>query len=334
MQKMQKKKVALVLSSGGPRGFAYIGAIEELEARGYEITSIAGTSIGSLVGGIYAAGRLDEFKEWLFTLSNWKMFKLVDFSFSRNHLVKGEKIISAIKGIVPDIKIEELPIHFCAIATDLYTGQEVVFDKGHLFEAIRSSISIPSLFRPMEYGKMLLVDGAVSNCLPLNRVKRTEGDILVAFSVYDIDIEETEQAMEMKIINELEYERLKARKIDEIEQTMDHISNSDIPFTRKVSMIWSRARSAAQSIRTYRKTNLKESLTIGDNLYEVMNRSTSIMNYHASRMALRLTPPDVLATMSFDEHSDMSDYANAKATAERGRQLMAEALDRYEAQLH
>ncbi|MBQ5879388.1 MAG: patatin-like phospholipase family protein, partial [Alistipes sp.] len=138
---MEKRNVALALSSGGPRGFAYIGAIEELEARGYTITSVAGSSIGSLVGGVYATGHLAEFKEWLFALNGWKVFSLMDLSMSANHFVKGEKIIAAMQEIVPDVNIEELPIAFRAIATDLYTGEEVVFDSGKLFTAIRASIS-------------------------------------------------------------------------------------------------------------------------------------------------------------------------------------------------
>ena len=118
------KKVALVLSSGGPRGFAYIGAIEELESRGYEITSIAGTSIGSLIGGMYAAGKLPEVKDFLFSLNGWKVFGLMDISISRNHLVKGDKIIEALQEIVPDVNIEDLPIPYKAIATDLLTGED------------------------------------------------------------------------------------------------------------------------------------------------------------------------------------------------------------------
>ena len=129
------KDVALVLSSGGPRGWAYIGAIEELESRGYNITSIAGTSIGSLVGGIYAAGKLPELKEWLFTLNTWKVFDLMDLSISMNHLVKGDKVINALKEIVPDIDIRDLKKPFRAVAADLPTGEEVDFDQGPLFEA-------------------------------------------------------------------------------------------------------------------------------------------------------------------------------------------------------
>ena len=152
MKGMKKQDVALVLSSGGPRGWAYIGAIEELESRGYNITSVAGTSIGSLIGGIYAAGRLEDLKEWLFSLDAWKVFTLMDLSISKNHLVKGDKVIQAIREVVPDINIEDMPIPYRAIAADLYTGEEVIFDRGNLFDAIRASISIPSLFRPVKYG--------------------------------------------------------------------------------------------------------------------------------------------------------------------------------------
>ena len=184
------KNVALVLSSGGPRGFAYIGAIEALEEHGYTITSVAGTSMGSLVGGIYAAGKLAEFKEWIYSLDAWEVFSLMDLSIGKNHFVKGDKVIDAIMQIVPNINIEDLPIPYCAVATDLYTGREVLFDYGPLFRAIRASISIPSLFRPVKFGLTTLIDGAITNCLPLNRVRRTEGDLLVAFDVNDVNEEE------------------------------------------------------------------------------------------------------------------------------------------------
>lgn len=177
------KNVALVLSSGGARGFAHIGAIEELEAQGYKITSVAGTSMGALIGGIYAAGGLEELKRQAFALNKKRLISLVDFSFSLNHFVKGDKVMEALTGILPDVKIEDLPIPFHAIATDLQNNQEVIFDKGSLFDAIRASISIPSFFRPVRANEKILIDGGIINPLPLNRVKRSEGDLLVAINV-------------------------------------------------------------------------------------------------------------------------------------------------------
>ena len=182
-----KKDVALVLSSGGPRGFAFIGAIEELLSQGFRITSVAGTSAGALVGGIYAAGGLNAFKEWLFGLDPLKVVTLMDPAFSRSGLMKGERVIEAIKKRVPDVLIESLPIPFTAISTDLCTGEEVISEKGPLFDAIRASISIPSMFQPVSFGGRTLIDGGVSNTFPLNRVRRNGRDILIGFDVNETD---------------------------------------------------------------------------------------------------------------------------------------------------
>lgn len=191
----RKKDVALVLSSGGARGLAHIGAIEELEAQGYRITSIAGCSMGALIGGVYAAGKLQEFREWMQTINRKKMLELIDFSLSLNHLAKGNRIIEAIMEFVPDIAIEDLPIPYCAVATDLKAGREVVFNEGSLFKAIRASISLPSFYEPMQYDDMVLVDGGVLNPIPLNRVKRHTGDILVGIDVSGRDYKEQWERM-------------------------------------------------------------------------------------------------------------------------------------------
>ena len=178
-----KKDVALVLSSGGARGLAHIGAIEELLAHGYRITSIAGSSMGALVGGVYAAGKLEAFREWVKTIDKKRMLELIDFSLSINHLAKGDRIIEAIMEFVPDVAIEDLPIPYCAVATDLTSGREVLFNKGSLFKAIRASITLPTFYKPVERDGMVLIDGGVINPIPLNRVKRQEGDILVGVDV-------------------------------------------------------------------------------------------------------------------------------------------------------
>lgn len=177
------RDVALVLSSGGARGLAHIGAIEELLDQGYHITSIAGCSMGALIGGVYAAGKLEDFREWMKTIDRKKMLELTDFSFSLNHLVKGTRIIEAIMEFVPDMPIEELPIPYCAIATDWISGKEVVFRKGSLFEAIRASISLPTFYEPVRRDGMILIDGGVTNPIPLNRVERHEGDLLIGIDV-------------------------------------------------------------------------------------------------------------------------------------------------------
>lgn len=178
-----KKKIALVLSGGGARGLAHIGAIETLESHGYEITSIAGCSMGALIGGMYAAGKLPEVKDWVLALDRRKVLSLVDFSLSLTHLVKGDRVMEALKEIVPDVNIEDLPIPYTAVATDWNSGKEVIFDHGSLYDAIRASISIPLFLNPVRREDMLLVDGGLVNSLPLNRVVRHSGDLLFGINV-------------------------------------------------------------------------------------------------------------------------------------------------------
>lgn len=162
---------------------AHIGAIEELEERGFEIAAVAGTSMGALIGGMYASGHLDAFKKWMCSLDKYKVFGLVDFTISSEGLVKGDRVIHAMEELVPDVRIEQMPVPFAAVAADLLTGREVVFDHGGLYEAIRASISIPSVFQPVRRDGMVLIDGGTVNPLPLNRVRREEGDLLVAVDV-------------------------------------------------------------------------------------------------------------------------------------------------------
>lgn len=177
------RDIALVLSSGGARGLAHIGAIEALEEHGYHISSIAGCSMGALIGGVYAVGKLKEYREWMKTIDRKKMLELTDFSFSINHLVKGDRIIEAIMAFVPDMAIEDLPIPYCAVATDWQNGEEVVFREGSLFDAIRASISLPLYYEPVRRDGRILIDGGVINPIPLNRVERHEGDLLVGVDV-------------------------------------------------------------------------------------------------------------------------------------------------------
>ena len=301
---MKSKNVALVLSSGGPRGFAYIGAIEELLDRGYKITSIAGVSAGSLIGGIYAAGGLDAFKEWLFGLDPMDVVTLMDFSLSRNYLVKGEKVIRTIKKKVPEVNIEDLPIPFTAIATDLFTGEEVIFREGPLFEAIRASISIPSMFKPAEYRGRTLVDGGIVNTFPLNRVQRTPGDILVGFNVNQIDISAVQEFLDNRAA-------INKKKSD--------------------GNILGRIQASIQELRLIadgRDEHLP--VSANENYFKILQRSFGIMNGALARMGIDLTPPDILVDLPFDTYHGVYGYSHAQEIAQIGRNLMAEALNRYE----
>lgn len=326
---MKNKDVALVLSSGGPRGWAYIGAIEELESRGYNITSIAGTSIGSLIGGIYAAGKLAEVKEWLFSLDAWKVFSLMDISISMNHLVKGDKVMEALKEIVPDIDIEHLNIPYRAVAADLYTGEEVVFDRGPLFDAVRASISIPSLFRPVKYGFRTLVDGGIVNTMPIDKVVRNGQDILVAFDVNDVDVEHIRQL----VIDDAhkEEDRIRSEKALDAEtrNVLKSIrSNTSLTFRDKLIL----AKDQGVKILNHKMNSEEEEpeLFFEENYYSILSRTFSLMNHVIARNAAERYQPEVLVKMPFDAYGDISDYAKAREISEAGRELMKAALDRYE----
>jgi len=235
------KDVALVLSSGGARGLAHIGAIEELEAQGYRITSIAGCSMGALIGGVYATGKLPEFREWMKTIDKKKMLELTDFSLSLNHIVKGTRIIKAIMEFVPDVLIEDLPIPYCAVATDWISGHEVVIDKGSLFEAIRASISLPSFYEPVRRDGMILIDGGVVNPIPMNRVKRHEGDLLVGVDVSGHDYKAQWEKQQRQTEIQKHDKSLKAKLLDMI--TPDNIEFNYYTLLSRTSSIMIRQNS-------------------------------------------------------------------------------------------
>jgi NTE family protein len=178
-----KKDITLVLSGGGARGIAHIGVIEELLKLNVNIASISGTSMGALIGGIYAVGKLEEFKQWMLKVNRTKIFKLIDFSFSTQGLVKGERIFNEIREFITDVNIEDLPIKYTATAFDIANGREVVFDKGSLYNAIRASISIPTIFTPLTLGDSVFIDGGVVNNIPINTAKRVQNDIVIAVNV-------------------------------------------------------------------------------------------------------------------------------------------------------
>ena len=235
------KDIALVLSSGGARGLAHIGVIEELESQGYHITSIAGCSMGALIGGVYAAGKLQEYREWMKTIDKKKMLELTDFSFSLNHLVKGTRIIKAIMEFVPDVPIEDLPIPYCAVATDWKAGREVVISKGSLFEAIRASISLPSFYEPVRRDDMILIDGGVVNPIPLNRVKRHPGDLLVGVDVSGHDYKAQWEKQHRQAEIQKHDKSLKAKLLDMI--TPDNIDFNYYTLLSRTSSIMIRQNS-------------------------------------------------------------------------------------------
>jgi len=179
----ESKRVSLVLGSGGARGLAHIGVIRELESRGFQIASISGCSIGALIGGVHAAGKLDEFESWVRAITRLDMISLLDMSWSADGLVKGDKIIGTLVELVGDRKIEDLPIPYTAIAADIVNEKEVWLRSGRLFDAIRASISLPLFFTPVPYKGNHLIDGGVLNPVPIAPTFNDDTDITIAVNL-------------------------------------------------------------------------------------------------------------------------------------------------------
>jgi len=286
-----KKNVALVLGSGGARGAAHIGVINELLKQGYNITSISGTSMGALVGGMYATGNLKTFEDWMCSLSKLDVFNLVDFTLSLNGLVKGNKILKEMKEMIPDRNIETLPIPFVAVATDIINGKEVVLNDGSLYDAIRASISIPTVFTPFSYNGLKLVDGGVLNPIPINLVKRYKDDILI-------------------VVN------LGSNKEYNTTELKENHPNDDYKHNKYINKI----QNAINNITPKNKTD-----KIG--YYNLLNKTTSLMIQKVSELTLEKYQPDVLIEIPRNAFGTYEFY-KSKEIIEFGRKETKIALQK------
>lgn len=287
-----KKQVSLVLSSGGARGVAHIGVIEELEKQGFEIKSIAGTSMGALVGGMYATGKLDIYKEWMCSLDKMDVFNLIDFTFSKNGIMKGDKILREMKKMIPDRNIEDLSIPFVAIATDINNDREVVFNSGSLYDAIRASISIPTVFTPLIKDGSHIVDGGVLNPIPINRIKRVNDDILVVVNV-------------------------NARIPSIKPQIPENNNHEEKKYSKYINSVINKLNSFIPKHET-------------DKLgyFSLLNKTTGLMLYQISLMTLEKYQPDILINISNDSFGTYDFYKSEKII-ETGKNATIEAINRF-----
>ncbi len=293
------RNVALVLSSGGARGIAHIGVIQELIKSGYTITSVAGASMGSLVGGMLAKGTLPEFTKWLLDFTKMDMIKFMDLTIGRGGLIKGEKIMKVLEEIVGDIRIENLQIPYTCVATDLIGHKEFVYNKGSLLQAIRASSSIPTVFLPVSIDGMMLVDGGVLNPLPLDLVKRTKGDILIAVNVNA----------------NIPY-KTPLVKVD-LEEQEHHYSKMRIALNKKWSGV----------IDNYveRFRNEKEVKPKPVNMFDVISESIILAQNKAAALYIQKYKPDILIETSVDAASTF-DFYKSEELIEAGRLACRKAL--------
>jgi len=286
-----KQKVSLVLSGGGARGIAHIGVIEELEKRGFEIVAVAGTSMGSLVGGIYALEKMPEFKNWLLSLDKKKIISMVDFTLSSQGLIKGDKVMTKIKDFIPDANIESLRIPYAAVAADIINKKEVVFTKGSLYDAIRASIAIPTFFTPVKTSNGLLVDGGVLNNIPVSHAKRSRGDMLVV-----VNVNANVPVIKLPGSKKEKEERASGYK-SRMEEFHNQISKSD-------------------------PKNKEEKI----GYIHLLNKTITLMISGTSQLLLEKFPPDIMINISRDSCSTY-DFFKAEEMIETGRIAAAQTLD-------
>ena len=183
-QARREEKVALVLGAGGARGLAQIGVIDALLARGIDIVAVAGSSSGALVGGVFAAGRLQVYGEWLCSLGRNQMLRLLDPGLGGPSLFRGERLMHALRELVGEPRIEDLPIDFTAVAVDLLRQREVWLRRGDLWDAIRASFAIPGLFTPHVVHGRELVDGGLLAPLPITATRLSDAHRLIAVDMH------------------------------------------------------------------------------------------------------------------------------------------------------
>lgn len=293
MSTRNKKTVSLVLGSGGARGLAHIGVIHWLEENGFKIESISGCSMGALIGGIYAAGKLDDFESWVRAITKIEIVTLLDLTWKRGGLVKGDKIINTLTELVGDAVIEDLPIAYTAVAADILNEKEVWMNSGKLFDAIRASISLPLFFTPFRYKDIDLIDGGVLNPVPIAPTFNDVTDLTVAVNLVG------------KVGNK---EKITIHK--------DTASENENTFTEKIT----------EFIESFKDSTVNHNSKDWA-AYDIANQAFDAMQSTIARQKLAAYPADhfveiarnACGTLEFDRASEMIELGYKRAQESLGK---------------
>lgn len=324
------KSVALVLGSGGARGYAHIGAIAEIERRGYEISCIAGCSMGAVVGGIYAAGGLEAYEEWVSGLDYLDVLRLVDIGFGSLGAIRGEKVFGRIREILGDVRIEDLPISFTAVATDLTNQQEVWFQEGCLHQAMRASAAIPSLFSPVRQGTRVLVDGGLLNPLPIVPVVSSHCDLIMAVNLnaihsggYVLPLIERPAPIRQQweqLLENLSPRSWMGRREDAAGDVLDAIETAELEPPAEAAAKRRRDEHAPVEVQEH----------VGPaSMLDLVNLSFETMQASLTQYKIAGYPPDLVIDIP-KRLSRFFDFHRAPELIELGRIVTSDTLDRFE----
>jgi NTE family protein len=288
-------RVALALGAGGARGYAHIGVIRELHERGHEIVAISGASMGAMVGGMTAAGKLDEFADWVSGLSRRDVIRLVDPHLSAPGVITAERLFAALRSIVGEPRIEDLDIPFTAVATDLRARREVWFQRGDLLSALRASVAMPGVFTPVVINGRLLGDGGVLNPVPIEPTSAANADVTVAVSLHGNRLSQAPAAPAKEEAEPSWRDNL----VEKVRERMGHTPTPEHPG---------------------------EGLLEGMKIADVMGLSNDAAAALITRFRLAATPPDVLIKVPGNAAGTLDLY-KATEMIELGRTLAVKALD-------
>lgn len=292
-----KKKVALVLSSGGSRGLAQAGAIQALEEKGFHISSVAGSSIGAVIGGLYAMGQLNTYTNWIKCLNKRDIWGLMDFTLTTKGLIKGEKVFEKMKTFIPDMPIEQMPIPYAAVATDILNEREIVFTKGSFYEAVRASIAIPAVVTPVRYEDTFLVDGGVLNPVPVEHVHREGDELLVVINLYGQPTT-----------------RLPRKLLPEPDMDSNTNNNGTFSLNGFISRLTKLTSSADRQSLGY---------------YSLISAASSAMVRRMAQLTIANCKPDILVNIPADSAGTF-EFFKASELMELGRELTLEAIAAFE----
>lgn len=321
------KRIALVLGSGGARGYAHIGVIDEVVARGYEVIAIAGCSMGAVIGGVYSTGQLENYRDWVCQLDYFDVLKLVDVTWNAMGAMRAGKVMSKLKELVGDVQIEDLPVPLTTVATDLTRQREVWFQSGPLLRAIRASIAVPGVITPLRIGDQILVDGGLLNPLPIVPTVSAHADLILAVNA-------TAQSHQPVTLEEL---------LPPDEAAEEHAREAELEAQGKGFTGWvGGMRNRAQRMFTPNENGLdSEAETTNGEMdrqraterawskLDIMLASFEITQAALAKYKIAGYPPDVLVDIP-KTVCGAYEFHRAEGLIRLGRHLAAQALDRYE----
>ena len=327
---MAGNRVALALGSGGARGYAHIGVITELRERGYEIVGIAGSSMGALVGGLQAAGKLDEFAGWAMSLTQRAVLRLLDPSITAAGVLRAAKILDAISDILGEVTIEDLPIPYTAVTTDLIAGKSVWLQRGPVDAAIRASIAIPGVITPHVLDGRLLADGGILDPLPMAPIAAVNADLTIAVSLSGSEAGGRYEPTESEPRASTEWLNRMWRSTSSLLDTTAARSLLDTPSARAMLSRFGGAPDDMDGADPEIEPDSDEESVPRLGSFEVMNRTIDIAQSALARHTLAAYPPDLLIEVPRTVCRSLEFHRAAEVIA-IGHEVAAQAIKALEA---